>query len=115
MLFGLHHIHKRKRTTNKKKEKKLEEYPSKNKWIKFLDRFLIVIAFISPFFLAPQLINIWIYKKTIGVSTTTFFLLGIFNIPWVIYGIMHKEKPIIIGYSLYFIMNTLITIGTIIY
>jgi len=110
MAQGIHHLHKRKRV-----HQKLEKYPHHHPWIRFLDNFLLVIAVIGPLNNLPQIIKIFTSKTSSGVSTLTFSLFALFNIPWIIYGIAHKEKPIIIAFSLWFITNLTVVIGTIIY
>lgn len=107
---GIHHLHKRKRI-----HQKLEKYPHPKKWIKILDNFLLIIAVIGPLNNLPQIIKIFALKSSSGVSTLTFSLFSLFNIPWIIYGIVHKEKPIIIAFSLWFITNMIVVIGTLIY
>ena len=89
------HIHKRKR--NKGTAHKLKAYPSENKWISFLDKFLVAVAVGS------------------GISLITWLMYSVFDIPWIVYGFVHKEKPIIITYTLWFIVNMAVVIGSIIY
>ena len=108
--MALHHLHKRKRI-----HKKLEKYPHPNPWIRFLDNFLLVVAVIGPMANIPQIIKIFTLKTSIGVATLTFTLMAIFNIPWIIYGIVHKEKPIVIAYVLWLITNLIVVAGTFIY
>jgi uncharacterized protein with PQ loop repeat len=110
MGAGLHHLHKRKRI-----HKKMEQYPHPQAWIRFLDNLLLVIAVIGPMSNIPQILQIFISKTSAGVSTLTFCLLAVFNIPWIIYGIVHKEKPIITAYILWFTTNVIIITGTLIY
>ena len=105
-----HHIHKRKRV-----HQNLEAFPHPNPGIRFLDRLLLIIAIIGPLSTLPQIIKIYLYQSSLGVSRLTFSLFALFDIPWAIYGIIHKEKPIILAYSLWFIANLIIVIGTLIY
>src|SRR3989344_9687617 len=99
-MHGLHHIHKRKRYYQN-----LEPYPHPKKWINNLDKFLIIVAFIAPLTTLPQIFNIIISKQAGSISALTWSLYAIFNIPWVFYGFVHKEKPIIIMHILWLIMN----------
>ena len=106
----LYHLNKRKRI-----HQKLEKYPHPDQGIRFLDNFLLVIAAIGPLSNIPQIIKILMTKTSLGVSTLTFSFFAVFNIPWIIYGIVHKEKPIVLAYTLWFITNSIIIIGTLIY
>ena len=109
-MNGIHHIHKRKRV-----HKKLKAYPHENKWVNFLDRFLIVVAVIGPLIALPQIIRIFVFNSAAGVSGLSWGLYALFNIPWFIYGIVHKDKPIMIAYSLSFVANLTVLTGTLIY
>ena len=109
-MNGIHHVHKRKRACTK-----LENYPHKNKWVNFLDKFLIVVAIIGPLIAVPQILQIFIMKNATGVSGLSWGLYALFNLPWFIYGVVHKDKPIMIAYSLSFIANLTVLVGTFIY
>ena len=110
MADGIHHIHKRKRV-----HQQLQEYPHKDPWINFLDQFLIVIAILGPIASIPQIYKIFFYKSAAGISVISFGIFAIFNIPWIIYGVVHKEKPIVLAYILWLISNTLVVIGALMY
>lgn len=59
----------------------------------------------------PQVLKIWIEKTGEGVSVITwvsYTLLGVF---WIYYGIIHKEKPIIVGNILGLLLNLAVVIG----
>jgi len=109
-MDGIHHIHKRKRV-----HEKLKPYPHENTWINFLDRLLIVVAVIGPLMALPQIMQIYIFKNAAGVSALSWGLYTFFNIPWIIYGVVHRYKPITLGYILWFIVNLAVTIGALIY
>jgi uncharacterized protein with PQ loop repeat len=107
---GMHHLHRRKRAC-----KKLGTYPHGNKWVRFLDRFLIVVAVIGPFIAVPQILQIFITQNATGVSGLSWGLYALFNIPWFIYGVVHNDKPITIAYFLSFIANLTVLVGSLIY
>jgi len=80
-----------------------------------MDKFIYVIGVIGPIMTIPQVTNIWIEKNATGVSIiswTTYLLSAFF---WVVYGIMHKDKPIIITYTAWIFLDLLIVIGIILY
>ena len=109
-MDGAHHIHKRKRV-----HQKLEKYPHKIKWIRFLDKFLICIAVIGPLIALPQILQIFISGDATGVSSLSWGLYALFNIPWLIYGVAHKYKPIIVAYLLSFVANLTVFSGSLVY
>jgi uncharacterized protein with PQ loop repeat len=110
MVDGLYHLHQRKRI-----HVKHQEYPHPNKWVKLLDRVVLCLATIGPLFELPQLFKIYSEKSAQGVSLLTWAFFVLFAIPWVIYGIVHKEKPIIVAYSLWILIDTAIVIGILMY
>jgi uncharacterized protein with PQ loop repeat len=111
MNSNLHHISKRKRFF----DLHLEEYPSKKFWIRFLDKLLLIVAAVSPFMAVPQIFQIYSTQSSGDLSLFTWSMFAFFNIPWMIYGIAHKEKPIIIAYILWFIMNSSVVVGILLY
>lgn len=110
MASGLHHQHIRKRIY-----KKYEKYPHPNKFKRFVDKTIYIIAIFGPLIALPQIIKIWYYKDAGGVSPLTWigYFLGAFL--WMTYGIMHKEKPIIIANIMWIIATISIITGSFIY
>jgi len=99
----LHHLHKRAQA-----HKDIEQFPSINPKIKFLDDILLVVAVIGPLVTIPQIIQIFTTQDVRGLSPITWGMYALFNILWLIYGVVHKEKPLIITYTLWFFMNSTI-------
>jgi len=114
MGAGIHHLYKRKRFHQLPGEK-LQEYPHPDKWINRLDKLLLIIAAVGPIMNIPQAIHIFALKNASGVSLISFSSFAFFDIFWLIYGIVHKEKPIIIAYALWFITNLVVVAGIIMY
>lgn len=110
MKRGFYHLHRRKRIYQK-----LEKYPHPNKGIRALDRLVLILAFIMPIVELPQLIKIFAEKTAEGVSLSTWSFFVLCGIPWLIYGIVHKEKPIVILYLLWIIIDSAIVIGILLY
>ncbi len=113
MRFGIHHMRKRKEEQNFRKD--FEEFPHPHAGVRFLDNFLLVVAVIGPLVNFPQIFKIFTLKTAAGVSALTFSLFAFFDIPWIIYGWVHKEKPIIISYTLWLMTNMAVVAGTLIY
>ena len=76
-----------------------------------MDNLVYIAALFGVFANIPQLTRIWIDKSVAGVSIITWigFLLG--SSFWLCYGIVHKEKPIIITNALYVAIQFFIVIG----
>ena len=103
---GLHHLHKRKRI-----HKKHEPYPHPKKWVRWLDRILLVIAIIGPMANIPQIMKIYLENNISGLSLLTWTFYIFITIPWLFYGIIHREKPIIIANILWLATNIIIVAG----
>ena len=107
---GTGHYHRRKRI-----HQKHEPYPHPNKWKRFMDKAIYFIIPIGIIMTLPQIYKIWIEQNAGGISliSWTTYLIG--AIVWLIYGFLHKEKPIIIGNIFWILTHTTIIIGTILY
>lgn len=80
-----------------------------------MDRAIYLIGIIGPVMTIPQVAEIWINKNASGVSAITWSSYVFVNIFWIIYGVMHKEKPIIITYLAWLFMNSLVATGALLY
>ena len=79
------------------------------------DYLLYFFVFTTPLFEVPQAIQIYANKSSANVSLLTWSYFQLYNLVWLIYGIKHKIKPLIIAYTLYMIVEGSIVIGIIIY
>jgi len=110
MRFNVHHIHQRKRI-----HEKFEEYPHPNPKIRFLDDLLLAVVVIGPLTNLPQVFQIFYSKNAAGVSLISFSFFAFFNTFWIAYGLVHREKPIIIASFLWFATNLMVVAGIIMY
>ena len=94
--FGFHHLSKRKKR-------------------EFVDIAFYLIGALMIILTIPQFTNIWILKQTTGVSILTWASYLIGAIAWFIYGIVHKQKPIMVLYSFWILLDLLIVLGLAIY
>ena len=108
--LGLHHFHRRKRIYQKH-----EKYPSKNKWKRLMDRLILVVGILGPVMTIPQLMKIYIERNAAGISVITYSSYFILDFFWLAYGIIHKEKPIILTFAAWILLNILIIAGTLMY
>lgn len=82
---------------------------------KYIDNLTSLIAIVTPLMTLPQLINIWFYKKVQGVSFLTWLIYLSAAIIWLAYGIIHKEKRIVVLNVQLVIINSFIVLGIIIF
>lgn len=93
----------------------MKTHPHKDKWIQSLDKFLVVLAVVGPLIALPQILQIFISGDASGVSSLSWGFYALFSIPWFIYGVVHDVKPIKIAYSLSFVANLTVFVGSIMY
>jgi uncharacterized protein with PQ loop repeat len=108
--LGLHHLHVRKRLTAG-----LEPYPSPDRWKNLLDKLVYVVGIGGPVMTIPQLVQIWWRHEARGVSVVSWASYLATAFVWLLYGLVHKEKPIVLTYSLWIVLDTLIVIGVLRY
>ena len=110
MTSALHHMHKRKRIYQN-----LEPYPHPDRWKRMMDKMIYVVGIGGPVLTIPQLLKIWVEKNAGGVSLFTWSAYFIGSFLWLVYGLMHKEKPIIVAHVLFLFVFGFIIVGTILY
>ncbi len=102
----LHLSHARKR----RKKAKAQNIPIKAHHT-ILDYLVYFIAIASPLMTIPQICDIWILGLKEGVSFMTWSAYFVASIVWLIYGIVHKDKPIIVSNILWVFMNGMVAVG----
>jgi uncharacterized protein with PQ loop repeat len=104
------HIDRRKRLHDLK-----HEFPSPDPGIRFLDNVCLGAGIIAPLTAVPQVLKIFMLKNAAGVSLLFWALVSVLAVPFIIYGIVHKAKPIIVMHSLWLMMDIIVVIGTMMY
>ena len=75
----------------------------------------MVIAAAAPLANVLQAIKVYQQQSAGDLSLVTWGLLTVFNVVWIAYGLVHKEKPIIVGYVLWLISNSAVVLGILLY
>lgn len=78
-----------------------------------MDWLIYGVAILSPVMTMPQLIQIWVDKNVAGVSLLTWSSYTVFAGFWLLYGLIHKEKPIILANIMSGTLNIIIVVGII--
>jgi len=107
---GLEHYHLRKRI-----HQKHEPYPHPDKVKRIFDKIIYVAVIVGPIMNLPQLFKIWMYQNASGVSFVSWISFSIISVLWLIYGVLHKNKPIIFMNFALMIIQALIALGTLLY
>jgi uncharacterized protein with PQ loop repeat len=110
MTQAMHHLHRRKRVYQK-----LEPVPHPDPRIRFLDKAIYVAGVLGPFFTIPQILKIWMGREALGVSLWSWIGYLALSVVWLIYGMAHKDKPIILMNGLNIVIQIFVILGIIVY
>ncbi|MBR9704385.1 hypothetical protein GOV12_03165 [Candidatus Pacearchaeota archaeon] len=105
-----HHQNIRKRV-----HKKFEKYPHNNRFKRVIDKLVYIAGFFGLAMTIPQIFKIWIEQNASGISVISWISYMIVGFVMITYSIAHKEKPLIIIYSIWEIFYLFIIVGTLIY
>jgi uncharacterized protein with PQ loop repeat len=100
---------------NKHERTAMHQKHNKTSYKVLLDKITFVAGIIGPFTVLPQIYSIFTTKSATGVSLLTWALIFIVTFPWILYGIAHKEKSIIVSFILWEVANLLVVIGVLLY
>ncbi|KKW27034.1 MAG: hypothetical protein UY70_C0018G0001 [Candidatus Kaiserbacteria bacterium GW2011_GWB1_52_6] len=106
----MRHLHLRKRLS-----RALEPYPASTRGKRVLDAIIYFIGIVGPLAAIPQLVKIYSMHDASDISLISWSTWALFDIPWIIYGFVHKEPPLLIAYTLWLVFNTLVVVGAILY
>jgi len=104
--LGLRHKYERRQGLKKQQ---------RTPYIIFLDKLTFIVGVIGPFTVLPQIYTIFSTHSAKGVSLATWALIFIVTFPWILYGLAHKDKSIIVSFTLWEIVNLSVVIGVLIY
>ena len=105
MRSVLYHLHTRQRSA----------YPARDSRIRALDAVVYVVGILAPLATIPQFLDIYMTHNASGVSVLSWGTYALFDIPFIAYATVHKAKPLIVCYWLWFIFNSSVAIGALIY
>src|SRR3989344_6781150 len=80
--------------------------------VALMDVVTYVAAVAGPLFAADQAVEIWFKHNAGGVSLTTWGALTALSIMWMLYGLLHKEKVIVLSNVLWFTLDAAVVVGT---
>ncbi len=105
-----HHLHRRKRESGAG-----EPYPSPRRLVRVFDRLILYASIIAPFTTLPQLQEIYIKRNAAGVSLATWMAYSFFQLVFLSYGIIHREKVIIAGSVTWIVVDLAVVVGVLLY
>lgn len=108
------HQHLRERAHRRNVKKNLEPYPHPKPQYRMLDITVNAVSFVFPFTVVPQILDVWVLQQVEGVSLLSWSLFLVLTIPLLVYSIVHKEKRLILMYSLFTLFYILLVLGILI-
>lgn len=84
-------------------------------FMRLLDKVVLTVGVIGPLMTIPQILKIYILQDATGVSVLSWGAYALLDIPWILYGLLHGVRPILVTYSLWVIMNCLVVSGALMY
>ena len=108
MSVELQHLHLRKRVSH---PNVCEPFPARSLKMRLLDHLMYAVAILSPLALFPQAFRVFVEGDVGGLSLLTWLLLSAGNLLWLTYGLVHREKQIILANGITFVFNLSIVIG----
>ena len=88
---------------------------TRSEYLIFLDKLTFVVGVIGPFTVLPQIYSIYHTHSATGVSMATWLLIFIVTFPWILYGMAHKDKSIIVSFTLWEVVNLTVVVGVLLY
>lgn len=80
-----------------------------------LDYCMFFVAVAGPFALLPQVVQLFQTHDASSLSLVTWGLFFSMNFIWILYGVVHKEAPILITHCLFAILNGAVVYGILLY
>jgi uncharacterized protein with PQ loop repeat len=80
-----------------------------------LDLLIYPVAIAAPLALFPQVLQVYQTKDASSLALPTWLILGLLNIIWVFYGVVHKESPIVLTNAILALLNFAVVAGIVLY
>lgn len=80
-----------------------------------LDILVYGVGIAGPFMTFPQIFLIYSSQDASGVAILTWIGWAALDIPWILYGFVHREWPIVLTYILWLSMNLVVVGGVLLY
>lgn len=74
----------------------------------------MLAAIAYPLSALPQVIQVFTGKSS-GVSVLSWLSFALFSVLFIIYGTIHKVKPMVVTNSLWFVVQALVVTGTLLH
>lgn len=91
-------------------------FPTKRSVAKIaLDLLIYPAAIAAPLALLPQALALYETHDAAGLVLSTWVVLGLLNVLWLVYGWVHGERPIMLTNAALMVLNFAIALGVLLY
>ncbi len=90
-------------------------YPARDWRVRVLDHAVFVAGVMGPLMTLPQIEKIYRWHEAAGVSAISWGSFAFFDIIWIGYGLVHRDRAITLAYMLWLVMNSAVALGALIY
>jgi MtN3 and saliva related transmembrane protein len=80
-----------------------------------IDKLVLGIAFIAPLVTLPQVFKVYQTRSAADISVLSWVLYVACAVPWFLYGIVHRDRRIIISTTLWIIFDVWIIVLALMY
>lgn len=74
-----------------------------------IDHFMIIVAITFPLTSVPQIVKIMLTQNIESISLVAYVLKIFFSVPWIYYGYLKKNPPILWTNALWLVMHAVVT------
>jgi uncharacterized protein with PQ loop repeat len=85
------------------------------KAVRIVDRIVLGTAILAPIVTIPQIFQLYTTKSSANLSLLSWCLYILCAVPWVAYGIFHRDRRIILSTSLWLFFDIWMVILIIVY
>ncbi len=78
---------------------------------KIADRLTLLAAIGGPLFTLPQAVKAFAPENGSAIALSTWIAYNVLSVVWIYYGVVHKERLIIVTQSLYMVVQTMVIVG----
>ena len=80
-----------------------------------LDRLVLMTGVVGPLMNLPQIVKTLQTRDAGDLSLFSWVAYTLYDIPWIFYGVVHKDHAIVVAYSFWLLSNVLVLLGVIFY
>ena len=84
-------------------------------WKQALDKVMVVVAIVGPLATLPQVFQVFSTRDVEGLSMTTWLAWVLLSVIWALYGLVHKEMPIVVSNIIYVILQGAVVLAIVMY